>query len=87
MVEDPFYSYCDNGYITIKANKDLRSIYILYENEIVCNYSFIVKNNYKICDVRNFTKNKTVVTFIISSYDFGERVIHCNNYLEIKRLD
>ncbi|MEM4511468.1 MAG: hypothetical protein QXD25_01505 [Nanopusillaceae archaeon] len=82
-IEGPFYANCEGFYITIKANRDLTNVSILYKDIEVCNFPLIKKNKYKVCNISDFLEENKTISFIISSEEFGEKVIHCYNYRTI----
>ncbi len=72
---EPFYAFCEEGYIKIKASKDLHNVLVIYDNKTVCRYNLIKKGSSRVCDVSSLVK-RNVTVFLIKSNE-GEDIIRC----------
>ncbi len=72
---DPFYAFCEGGYIKIKAYKDLHNVKILLKNQTICEWNLIRKGISKVCDVTKYYKNN--ITIFLVKANEGEDIVKC----------
>lgn len=83
--EDAYYIYCESGYITLRANKDLKNFRIMYNETKICEFD-CKKGSSKICKVEDLVReNKTI--FFVSEENYGEKMIFCYSYFPIMKLE